>query len=208
MLNGSIPLELGNLSKTVTSMTLSNNQLTGFPTNFANFTPGGLILLPNPLATLSFDIMKKQPLSTVNEAQLVSFLTSPLLRKRQMLSTATAPYQSLYDQYCNVVLSTSTQDTVLGCIKLIAFICTVDEKQCQILYDRVFAKSPYSSLGADCPAWKNGPWSLKCNTTVNNFYSDLQYTQVTKTFAVAIQKNIFGNKQVAVCTGKVGICYW
>ena len=80
---------------------------------------------------------------------------------------------------------------------------------CQDIYDQVFGASIFNSIGQVCPAWRNGPRSLKCKSTLKNFKVDLGYMTVTSEHASNLTSVILGSTKFAPCYDVGGItCRW
>ena len=211
-LTGTIPVAIGRFIH-ATSIILGNNRFTGFPSTLSKFKTGVVSLLPNPLLpALPYDLMAKEPVSSLTSEQLVNFInagpnSTVSLTSRQVTSTSTI-YQDMLNNYCNLNEATTSSDVAVGCIAAVVYICQQqsDLSQCHKYYNEVFTRSIYSSIGAACPAWKFGPRSIECNTTVSNFAADLLYTKLSQSFAQMLQKNIFTSQVYAPC--KAPTCKW
>jgi len=158
------------------------------------------------MSLVPYDIIVKNPVSTMSVQNLTNFLATGQLVKRQITSTVATLTTDQLLKMCplNYV---ANQDILAGCVAGIVYFCQgqTDLTQCQRYYDTVFSFSIFAPIGANCPAWKYGPNSPKCANAVNSFSADLAYTSVNKDFATFFAKTLFANKEYAPCINK---CAW
>jgi len=208
-LTGVIPSSLGNLTS-LNYLFLHNNRLTGVPSSLKNLTNCRLVLLPNPMSLIPYDVFVKNPISTMTVQNLTNFLATPKLIKRQASSTVATLTTDQLLAMCPLN-NVANQDILAGCVGGIVYFCQgqTDLTQCQRYYDTVFSYSIFAPIGANCPAWKYGPRSSQCNTTVNSFSVSLQYTTVNKDFASFFAKTLFTNTSYAPCINTTTVkCTW
>jgi len=81
--------------------------------------------------------------------------------------------------------------------------------QCQSMYDQVLSASIIRSVGEVCPAWKNGPRSLKCRAAVKAFSYDLGYMVVTSDHISNFTNSILGSPRFSPCmNSNTTTCKW
>ena len=200
---------------------LNKNQLSGVPSSLGslNCTIMYILsrrlydyraLLPNPMSLIPYDLLIKNPVSTMTLQNLTDFLTIPLLFKRQFSSNVATLTTDQLLQMCplNYV---EKQDILAGCLAGIVYFCQgqTDLTRCRNYYDTVFSYSIFAPIGANCPAWKYGPNSRNCNNAVNAFNVKLDYTTVNKDYASYFAKTLFTNRAYAPCINSATVkCVW
>jgi hypothetical protein len=217
-LSGNIPSEIGNLEY-VEYLWLNDNQLTGYPTSLLQLSASSKAIFPNPLSQFPFDAVKDVPLGPVSGMTLDIFLGMPvnLKKKRQQLSSSGSITTNELVSLCPL---NNVQDSnvVAGCVSGIYNKFCLNPSnttlllQCQDAYNRAFGASIFKSLGAVCPAWKNGPFSPQCAQTVSGFSYRLEIApEVTialgSTHAADLVKTIFASPRYAPCQAPL-VCSW
>jgi len=206
-LTGPIPDSLKNLVN-LNSLFVNSNQLTGVPSSLSNLTNTNMVLLPNPMS-LPYDLIVKNPVSTMNAQNLTDFLKIGVKAKREMSSTVATLTTKELLAMCQISF-VEKQDILAGCFAGITYFCKnqMELTQCQNFYDTVFLYSIFKTIGANCPAWKYGPRSSNCNDAVNDFNVKLEYTTINKEFATFFARTLFTNKEYAPCNSTVQKCIW
>jgi len=217
-LSGLIPSSLGSCTQ-LTRLLLHNNKLTGVPLSL-KLVASDIILLPNPMTLVPYDLFVKNPVSTLSITNMTNFLATPRLVKRGSSSTtATLTTQQLLDM-CPLN-KFQNQDISAGCLAGIVYFCQrkADLTQCHRYYEITFSNSIFKPIGDNCPAWKYGPNSANCKNALNGFYFRLSYTSSTgrdylynivdQTFATFFAKTLFTNRDYAPCiTSDQVKCTW
>ena len=168
-------------------------------------------LLPNPMSLIPYDLLVKNPVSTMSSQNLTDFLAIPAkLVKRQSSSTvATLTTEDLL-KMCPLN-SVEKVDILAGCLGGIVYFCQgqTDLAKCRNYYDTVFSNSIFATIGANCPAWKYGPRSSNCNDAINKFQVKLEYTTVNKGFANFFATTLFTDSKYAPCINSTTVtCNW
>jgi len=191
----------------LTYLDLAANQLTGVPSSLRNLVNCiSLILLPNPMSLIPYDIIVKNPVSTMSVQNLTDFLATRKLAKRETSSTVATLTTEQLLAMCPLKY-VEKQDILAGCVAGIVYFCQgkTDLAQCYRYYDTVFSYSIFAPIEDNCPAWKSGPNSKNCTTATNKFSVSLEYTTVNKDFATFFAKTLFTNKEYAPC---IKNCAW
>ena len=169
-------------------------------------------LLPNPMSLIPYDIMAKNPVSSMSVQNLTDFLAIGKLEKLVKRESSSTVATLTTDQLLAMcpLNNVANQDILAGCVAGIVYFCQgqTDLTPCQRYYNTVFSYSIFAPIGANCPAWKYGPKSSNCNNTVNSFSVSLDRTTVNKEFATFFAKTLFTNKEYAPCNSLVQKCTW
>jgi len=206
-LSGIIPESLGKLTN-LTRLTMHDNELTGVPSSLNHLKKCRyIVLIPNPMSLIPYDIKVKNPVSTMSAQNLTDFLIVSKKQRRQSSSNVATLTTEQLLQMCPLSNVVKKQDILAGCIAGITYFCQgkTDLTQCQRYYDTVFSHSIFAPIGANCPAWKYGPNSWQCNNAVNAFNVKLEYTTVNMVFAKFFAEKLFANKDLAPCSSN---CQW
>ena len=168
------------------------------------------VLLPNPMSLIPYDILVKNPVSTMSSQNLTNFLAVSKLVKRQSSSTVATLKTDQLLKMCplNYV---ANQDILAGCIAGIVYFCQgqPDLTECRNYYDTVFKNSIFAPIGANCPAWKSGPNSKNCKDATDKFQVKLEYTTVNKEFARFFARTLFTDSKYAPCINSANVtCNW
>lgn len=212
-LSGFVPSELGNLSLLL-ALRLDTNNLTGIPSSLSSLSTTKTIVLPNPMTLVPYDVLSRNPSFTFLDTDWANYLSLTPLRKRQSTNSQGSLTADQLLALCPLN-NVQSADVPAGCIaglynKYCMGITTLDAlKQCQSMYDQVFAVSIFSSIGAVCPAWKYGPRSGQCAQAIKTFSYQLPYILVTSDMAANLTANILGSRTYAPCVSMPGMtCNW
>ena len=200
---------------------LNKNQLSGVPSSLGslNCTIMYILsqrlydyraLLPNPMSLIPYDLLVKNPVSTMSSQNLNNFLSIPLVKRQITSNVATLTTDQLL-KMCPLN-SVADQDILAGCLAGIVYFCQgpkTDLTKCRYYYDTVFKNSIFAPIGDNCPAWKYGPRSSNCTEATNKFEVKLEYTTVNKGFAKFFAKTLFTNSKYAPCINSATVkCNW
>ena len=174
------------------------------------------------MSDVPYDIVVPVPIATLTNVTFGLFMDTPVqLRKRQVLSFSASISTEELVRMCPLS-NVQGADVVAGCIAGIynKFCFNPSNatllRQCHDAYNRVFDASIFKPLGAVCPAWRNGPYSLSCQTAVNNFQHRYLlgyqkgvaiYLDLNRIHAQELVSNIFGQRKYAPCQAPVA-CFW
>ena len=163
--------------------------------------------MPNPMSKIPYDIIVKNPVSTMTSKNLTDLFDKTHRAKRATTGSATLSTDQLLDM-CPLSF-VAKQDILAGCLTGIVYFCQgqKDFTQCHRYYDTVFSYSIFKRIGV-CAAWKSGPRSEACKRAINGFSADLSYTTVNKDFASFFGNVLFSNMDYAPCDSQVEKCSW
>jgi len=168
-----------------------------------------VVLLPNPMSMIPYDLYAKNPLSTVNPENLSNFLRISTLSKRQSSSTAVTLTTEQLIKTCPLYALGTNGEVLLGCLAGIVQYCSAgrDWNGCRHYYETVFGNSIFAPI-AKCAAWNFGPRSSECWVAVNNFSAKTEYSAIDKGFAGWFSSMIFGSRTYAPCDPTKATCRW
>jgi len=205
-LSGNIPSEMGNL-RTLQTLYLHNNALTGVPSSISNLTTTSKFLFPNPMSSIPYDVFAQNPSAGLTETNWTNLLEIPVLSKRQLTSSLST------DELIAMCPLNNVQDASVpaGCVAGIYQKYCLNLKDlgnCHNSYNTVVAASFFKPLGV-CAAWKFGPRSSTCVNAILSFKYALPYMTLTSTHASDFATTIFGSQKYAPCVNTDTVkCIW
>jgi hypothetical protein len=162
------------------------------------------VILPNPIEEIPVEIVSVTPSFTLTAKDWTNLLSSFILKKKKRQQTSTGGALNADALFALCPLNDALNPELpAGCIAglYLKYCLEVDTygklAECQKMHDQVFGASIFSSVGKVCPAWKNGPRSLKCKSTLKTFKVDLGYMTVTSEHASNLTFVIFGSTKFA-----------
>jgi hypothetical protein len=164
------------------------------------------VILPNPIEEMPVDIFAVTPSFMLDAKDWTVLLNSFSLKKKKRQQALTGGRLNTDDLFALCpVIEALNPEPLAGCIAglYLKYCYEVDTygklAECQRKYDQVFGASIFKTIGQVCPAWKNGPRSLKCKSTIKNFKIDLGYMTVTREYASNLTSLILGSTKIAPC---------
>jgi hypothetical protein len=219
-LNGTIPTSLGTLTG-LKVVWLHNNQLSGYPSGLLSLPKSNVVIFPNPMSTLPFDVARNASIGVLeNTTWDAVFKYTNSLAKRQASSTQVTTADLLKMCPLNNVIGA---DVAAGCISgIYKTFCqnplnSALLAQCHDAYNRVFAASYFKPIGDVCPAWMKGPRSGDCTLAISRFTYDFYigkdtsgqdaYLKLNSTHAGFLVNSILASRTYAPCVAPV-TCFW
>lgn len=220
-LSGPIPESLSKLSK-LYQLFLYNNQLTGYP---STLRAKEIQIFPNPMSDVPYDKVTPASIGTLSAVTWDVFLNTSvttLIKRQQSQSTAPVTTEELVAM-CPLK---NVTELSAGCVSgIYNKFCRTPTNgrllaQCHDAYNRAFEVSKFKALGNICFAWKNGPKSAACNSTVREFKAYVEmgvdpstnkpiYLHLTAKHAEELRKNLFASPKYAPCVSSQSIkCTW